>query len=223
MVFTQTEIPFIVDFDGAVKKLRIDEDYVDEYRDVFDDCMKIAKPVFVYAECPVSVKDDHTEIGGESFISKVMQVNFKEMKRAFPYVVSCGRALYDMAQKESDPLTRFWIEGTAEQVMVSALGLSMNKLEKTYGIKHYSTMNPGSLPDFPIINQRGLFRLLEGECEKAGVTLTESCLMLPNKSVSGILYETDEHYTNCSLCTRDMCPNRREPFDEKKYREKYGL
>ena len=223
MIYTDLNVPFDTSFEACVKHLHLDEDLIDEYRDVYDECMEIARPVAVYADYPVEVKEDAVYIGGKPFVSKVMRVNFQNIKRAFPYVASCGRELYDKAQKESDPLTRWWIEQTAEAVLRSAMVKTMEKMQEQFGIKNFSTMNPGSLSDFPIQNQRGLFDLLGGECEKAGVILTDSFLMLPNKSGSGFVFETEKHYTNCSLCTRDLCPNRRDPFDEQKYRETYGL
>ena len=48
--------------------------------------------------------------------------------------------------------------------------------------------------------------------ETVGVCLTESCLMLPSKSVSGILFQDHTGHVNCALCPRENCPNRRVSF-----------
>ena len=80
-------------------------------------------------------------------------------------------------------------------------------------------MNPGSLPDWPITEQAKLFSLLGDVKALIGVTLTESMLMLPTKSVSGVYFETERNFENCELCARENCPGRRKPFDEAKYGE----
>ena len=83
-------------------------------------------------------------------------------------------------------------------------------------------MNPGSGERslWPIEEQRPLFKLL-GSIETAiGVHLTDSFLMLPNKSVSGFYYKTDKEFHNCQLCKRDHCPNRQKPFDSELWHER---
>ena len=83
-------------------------------------------------------------------------------------------------------------------------------------------MNPGSLADWPLEEQRHLFRLL-GEPRKAiGVELTESFLMVPIKSVSGLRFPSGAHYENCQLCPRDPCPGRRAPYDPDLYERRYA-
>ena len=52
-----------------------------------------------------------------------------------------------------------------------------------------------------------------GGADEIGLELTDSCLMLPYKSVSGIAYETEATFENCMLCTRENCPTRRAPYD----------
>ncbi len=59
-----------------------------------------------------------------------------------------------------------------------------------------------------------------------GVELTPSFLMVPNKSVSGLRFPTEENWASCMLCPRPDCPNRRAPHDpelfERKYRKQAG-
>ena len=64
---------------------------------------------------------------------------------------------------------------------------------------------------------------IAGRAKEIGVELTDSFLMLPVKSVSGLMFESEEHYTNCTLCPRAKCPGRRSPFDPQLYRQKYHL
>jgi len=62
--------------------------------------------------------------------------------------------------------------------------------------------------------QRKLFALLGDPVKEVGVELTESCLMIPVKSVSGIWFPAKIDFENCQLCSRENCPGRRAPYDE---------
>ena len=57
--------------------------------------------------------------------------------------------------------------------------------------------------------------MLKDKIEDTGITLTDSFLMLPNKSGSGVVYETKEDYMNCQDCKREKCPNRKKEFSGK--------
>ena len=65
-------------------------------------------------------------------------------------------------------------------------------------------MNPGSLADWPLREQRPLFGLLGNVRAAIGVTLTPSLLMTPTKSVSGILFPSEETFASCQLCHADV-------------------
>jgi hypothetical protein len=75
-------------------------------------------------------------------------------------------------------------------------------------------MNPGSgnRNFWPIGQQRQLFQLLGDVEASVGVRLTDSFLMTPNKTVSGILFPTDVPFVSCQLCTRENCPRRRAQY-----------
>jgi hypothetical protein len=42
--------------------------------------------------------------------------------------------------------------------------------------------------------------------------LTDSLLMVPRKSISGILFPSEEGFVACQLCERERCPGRKAPF-----------
>ena len=60
--------------------------------------------------------------------------------------------------------------------------------------------------------QRQLFQLLGDVESSIGVRLTDSFLMIPNKTVSGILFPTEVPFYSCQLCTREACPRRRAEY-----------
>ena len=77
---------------------------------------------------------------------------------------------------------------------------------------HVSRINPGSLKEWPITGQLPLFEALGGVTADIGVSLAESMLMSPVKSVSGIMFQGDTPFENCQLCPKANCPNRRAPY-----------
>jgi hypothetical protein len=84
-----------------------------------------------------------------------------------------------------------------------------------------SAMNPGSLADWPIEQQRVLFDLFGAGAQQIGVRLSDSLLMVPTKTVSGMYFPTTEHFESCQLCPREHCPGRRAPFESTLYASKY--
>ena len=83
-------------------------------------------------------------------------------------------------------------------------------------------MAPGSLADWPITQQQQLFSLFGDVEAKIGVRLTDSFLMLPMKSVSGVYFPTETSFESCRLCPRKVCPGRRAPYDPKLWEERYA-
>jgi hypothetical protein len=66
--------------------------------------------------------------------------------------------------------------------------------------------------DWNVGQQRMLFKAMNGN--SAGVRLTEGCLMLPQKSISGIIgigsdNGSVESYNPCNTCKKQDCPGRR--------------
>ena len=84
-----------------------------------------------------------------------------------------------------------------------------------------ATMAPGSLSNWPLPQQRPLFDVLGDVQGIIGVELSDSFLMTPNKSVSGVRFPTEEGFASCQLCPREGCPNRRAPYDQTLYERKY--
>ena len=82
-------------------------------------------------------------------------------------------------------------------------------------------MSPGSLADWPLQEQRQLFTILGNTWDTVGVRLTDSLLMVPIKSVSGIRFPTESSFESCQLCPRAQCPGRRAPYDAGLYDLKY--
>jgi hypothetical protein len=161
-------------------------------------------------------------VAGIRFTSKVLRRNLEGIGRVFPYVVTMGAALDKVIADEEDLLNRYLLDEIANIALREARRHFEDHLCLKYGLKKISFMAPGSLADWPIQEQTPLFSLL-GDVESAiGVRLTDSLLMMPRKSVSGIYFPTETSFFSCQLCPREHCDGRKAKYDEAKARE-YGI
>ena len=151
----------------------------------------------------------------------VLRVNTEKLNRVFPFVVTCGTELTEWADCSTDMLEIFF----ADEIKMAALGIAMAQLEKDIEARFntgvLSQMNPGSLEDWSIYEQKKLFALLGGGVSRVGVDLLNSMVMYPDKSESGIFFEKEKQFSNCQLCPVDKCPSRSAPFDSGLYEREY--
>lgn len=158
---------------------------------------------------------DSVEIGGMVFRSRVLRQNLKKAQKVFPYVLTAGPGV-ETAAGSAGLLKQYYLEEMANIALKEGLSWLTGRLQIRWGFSLLSNMSPGSLEDWPLTEQTKLFALLSDTEKAIGVKLTESLLMIPRKSLSGILFPSEEEFTSCQLCPRESCPSRKAPFDEKK-------
>lgn len=222
-LYTNTDVHVTLTLDEAMTQLRVQEDFAEEFEEVFEKCMQAARPKYSFAEVDAAVEDDCTRIGPYTFDSRILRINLTGLSRAFPSVCTCGRELYEISKSCDDVLEQFWVDGISEMLMGRAAAVMRREIERVGGCSSIRAISPGSLGDFPIVEQPKLFALLGNPMESIGLELTETFLMLPYKSCSAIYFESEQEYENCMLCLREGCPKRRAPFNETAFVEKYGL
>jgi len=222
--FRLDNVPFQVDFAKLCKTLRVKEGsgQIEQLKSMVAEAQAAGRPKALYREAFIDSKgDDHVVIDGIRFTSRVMRINLGEVYRVFAYVATCGVELEEWSQKYKDILASYY----ADVIKVTVLRMTFRRLNdrliESCGIKRLSRMNPGSLPDWPLSEQKQLFALLGEGPQSLGIRLTDSCLMLPLKSVSGIWFPSEAAYENCQLCPRERCPGRRAPYEPGLYDRKY--
>jgi hypothetical protein len=180
----------------------------------------LGRPKALYADCPVDpAGDDAVEICGVRFVSKLLCRNLDKVGRVFPYVATCGRELEEATLLDDDFMTPYIWDAIKADALQAAIRYLQYQLTARYRFPKLAQMNPGSLQDWPLEQQKPLFSVL-GDVEAAiGVRLSEDCLMIPVKSVSGIQFPTVVSFENCMLCPRDGCRNRRANYDPDSARE----
>lgn len=217
-------LPFQVDTDAVLQRMRVraGSRAEAEVRALIAEAETIARPKAMYRLSFIEAKEpEAVTIEGIRFTSRVLRVNLDTLQRVFGYVCTSGRELEAWAEGQEDMLARYYADAINQAVLGSAIGSFQNHLRETFSIPQMAGMNPGSLGDWPLSQQRLLFALVGDVTGEIGVELTPSLLMVPTKSVSGILYPTEETFASCQLCPREACPNRRAPYDPELFERKY--
>ena len=217
-------IPFTLDEAQLFKTIRMapDSDDASAVREMAADALKIGRPKAVFREVFIEEKGEaHIVIEGRRFASRILRVNLEQAYRVFPYVATCGHELQGWSDGfAGDMLKGFWAESIKIFALRAATDALIARLAPVYP-SGSGVMNPGSLEDWPMSEQRPLFDLIGDPQKLIGVRLTDSFLMVPTKSVSGIRFPTEVKYENCQLCPRESCPGRRAPYDKNLYERKY--
>lgn len=160
-------------------------------------------------------------VDGVTLTSRVLRVNLDQADRVFPFVATCGWELDRWVMEKDDPLERRVADVISEMALYLALGALRERLREEYHLATISRMSPGSLEDWPLQEQRLLFRLFDDSERAVGVRLTSDLMMLPRKSLSGILFASEELFESCLLCPREECPARLLPYDRDLFTRRY--
>lgn len=207
--------------ESVADKLHINDQIL--VRRLLDAAVPALQPKAAFRVSYVEKKEeDAVVIGGIRFCSKVLSRNLNGIGRVFPYVVTIGTALERIIEQTEDLLERYLLDEIGNLGIREARRHLEGHLRQKYALEKISFMAPGSLEDWPIQEQTGLFSLM-GDVESAiGVRLTDSLLMVPRKSVSGIYFPSEVSFFSCQLCPRENCEGRKAKYDAAKARE-YGV
>lgn len=205
----------------VLRSIKMPEDHIfgETIAELLKKTDEIAKPKGFFMECEVEqITENTVTVGGQTFQSSILAKKLKDQKVVYPYLSTCGMELADYAKTITDSLEQFAFDAVMEfyyRQIDSKVGGAVHDLlpEK----KVVSCSNPGSLIGWHIREQKKLFALFGENAEKIGVTLNDSYLMFPVKSVAGIRFESDGEIHDCELCRKSNCRARKAPFSMKAY------
>jgi len=213
-------IPVELDVDKVQKKIHAPKRT--DIEDMVALALSLAEPRAAFAAAYVDAKGaDEVVIAGNHFRSRVLRKNLDDVGRVFPVVLTVGPRL-EAAADSADMLARYYLDMIANLILAEARHHLIRHLCKRFGVEKLSWMSPGSLQEWPLEQQRPLFALMPGVEDRLGVRLTDSCLMLPRKSVSGIYFPSESSFFSCRLCPRERCESRKARYDEALVRA-YGI
>ena len=147
-------------------------------------------------------------------IGKILSKELQHTEKIAVFVCTAGdqiEKLYRRYLKQGDSLSAFFADLLGTIAVEKTLELLYQKLEQTFlslGMHTGQAFSPGDC-GWPLAEQATLFSLLPENC--CGIGLNQSMLMLPQKSLSGIIplgknLKRGKH--QCSVCSSYNCPYR---------------
>ncbi|MFB0503745.1 MAG: vitamin B12 dependent-methionine synthase activation domain-containing protein [Candidatus Bathyarchaeia archaeon] len=178
-------------------------------------CSRLIEPKAVYRPVEVmNIENDEVRLKtGDTLESIVLADTLECGQTIVPRVVTIGPRLEKEASKEGrNSVLQGWIlERMGDYALGKAAAHVRSLAEKSLG-RAVSSFSPGSGTGrlFSIEQQDTLFQILDPQ-RNIGVHLTESYLMVPRKSSSGVFAATRHEYVACQYCPR-KCEFRGKPF-----------
>ena len=216
------DIPIELDTESLLAKMHLKQgsDAAGEMIKLVEKIHPYMRPKALYKASYIESRgEDRVIIDGVTFVSRVLRVNLDKVERVFPFIVTCGREIDDLNLAAGDFMKQFWIDAIKEMALRFMVKHLNEHVNARYALKRTSSMSPGSgdIDTWPIEQQRNLFSLFGKVSEMIGVELTDSCLMIPTKSVSGIRFPTEIFFETCQVCHRENCSSRKAPFDKRQW------
>jgi len=221
---TLTKIPFTLDPDQIMAQARVESGSSDaaDLLSLIELAREIGRPKAAYAPCFVTGRDgDKVQIDEACFRSRTLAHNLESVERVFPLLATCGHELDQGFPGNGDMVKQFWWDLIKTRLLAAANTYLNEHLHRKFRLGKTAVMRPGSgdASVWPIEQQKDLFSLLGNVEEELGVELTESFLMTPNKTTSGILFPTETDFRSCEVCHREDCPSRHAPFNQDLWEE----
>ena len=165
----------------------------------------------------VSVRSGRVTIGHRELCSRDLSQHLQGCKEAFLFAMTLGPEIdalirrYSITEMPFVPVLQAcsaaYIEECADQAQKELEEIAAEK-----GLYLRPRYSPG-YGDFSLEYQRFFFDILELP-KKIGVTLLDSCLMVPVKSITAIIGLSPDsslcHVGKCMTCLSENCPFRKE-------------
>jgi len=219
----QVNLPVKLDLASVIKTLRLrntNNRLKEAARELTDIALAAARPRAIYQVAHVRSADGaNVDIDGVRFTSRVLSKNFTNQNTVFPFIATAGRELDELPVPSGDMWRQLCLDVIKTLVLVTGIEYLSDYLKEKYSFTHLAHMNPGEIEDWPITQQKPLFDLFGGAEKQIEVSLSESGVMKPVKSRSGILFPNDTGFVSCRLCTQFECPGRRAKYDPELVKE----
>lgn len=182
------------------------------------EALLICVPRFGYRLVPEEHKDKYSlTIGGATFNPEAIILKCLQNSEFYAAIVaSVGQELDEWIEvkRAGEDVMEAFIADALGSVIVEAViawGLSFLACEmKMWGLKVSNSYSPGYC-GWDVAEQRVFFSMFPDHF--CGISLTESCLMLPVKSVSalvGIGEQVEKKPYGCAICRKKDCFKRKE-------------
>src|SRR5699024_8952953 len=120
-----------------------------------------------------------TTIDGITFNSKLIADKLKDVEKVFLVVITSGEEI-KKTDKISDELVK---DIFSSAILKYSMDYVNDYLDEKFGMKEIASLQPGSLPDWPIENNKVLCDMI-GDVEEIEIKLNNFGYMKPWNSVS---------------------------------------
>ncbi len=198
---------------------RID-DRIGDIESIIDEGYRLLDPRAIYKVAKiVEVKEDQLILeGGEIFESKLLAEKFKCAHEIAVYVLTIGPALERrVTELGTSELHKSFIMDCVGTYALRQVFDLMKKDYRPNGTERISKFSPCSTAYWDITQQKVIFRILGADTVErvTGVRLNDFCIMIPRKSMSGVMGDTEKQFHECEIC-KIRCEYRRAPFKGRK-------
>lgn len=180
--------------------------------------MRAASPRYIEGRFSLTVEQEGVTLGGTFLPSKTLAAHLKGCQEAFLVAFTLGPGVdtlirrFELTEMPLVPVLQAYAAAyTEEQADFAQRGMEQYAAER--GLYLRPRYSPG-YGDFPLSSQRFLFDALQVS-KKIGITLTDNYLMLPMKSITGVVGVSPDpslcHVGKCMTCSAINCPFRKEP------------
>lgn len=184
---------------------------------VIDEAKALVKPLAIYTVVDVTELEHQTvRFAGGEFAGPLVQKSMAGAEQLYVAVCTIGDTLEKRVDQmmTEDPVKAIALDGAgiaALSIVSVTVGDLISKDICDLNLAQGMRAQPGQ-EGWPIEQQRVVFKLLP--CDEIGVRLTESCLMLPRKSVSFVIprgKDLSDAKAPCDFCSkRGRCEWRKE-------------
>lgn len=191
-----------------------------EQEALLDECLLEILPKLVYRVCwcktPVKLECETVDLGFASFNSEGLLRNLSGCEEAFVFAATVGLDMDRAIAKYSrlSPVKGLMMQAIGAE-RIESLCDAFNSEAETWAYAEEKHLRPRFSPgygDFPLEAQRDIFKTLDC-ARKIGLTLNDSLLMSPTKSVTAIIGVSgcprNFYKEKCSACGKVDCTFRK--------------
>jgi hypothetical protein len=182
---------------------------------LIDECLSVVCPSACFScfqRPEIDVSAGTMKLQGYTFyLNKMVASCLQKSEEIYCFIGTCGKEMENLSRKhrqQGNLLEGYIIDIIGSEMAESVAGIAHDTIEKyanRSGMKISNRYSPGYCR-WPVSDQQKLFALMSGNT--CGVKLTDSSLMLPIKSVSGIVgagKEMKRMEYQCSKCDAKYC------------------
>jgi hypothetical protein len=190
---------------------------------LLDECIDrtrhLTEPSYSYIISDIErVEGSRTLVKGRVvFKSEVIARLLERCEKVAVFILTIGNRLEETVGRLADDgliVEAYVLDAIGSSVAESLADVVQSKIgdvARAQGLCISRRFSPGYC-DWDINQQRVLFRAMDGD--SSGVCLSNECMMMPQKSISGIIGiglcdQGVESYNPCETCNKRSCPGRR--------------